>query len=174
MNKPNLSEIYRNGAPSRSDAASDVDHVDIDQIIAEFPRSPLQRDLIRFARDLEPESASLSADLESVLNGGRVARHRRFAGQRSAHGRRSWRIASALAASLIAAVAVWTGVRTNHPSPSTTVAAVASDRIFSSINEDSVATKSSMRRDATSSHDQIFRGDFVPDEIFNATRHNNG
>ena len=163
MNKPNLSEIYRNGAPSRSDAASDVD-----QLIAEFPRSPLQRDLIRFARDLEPESAALSANLESVLNGGRVARHRRFAVQRSAHGRRSWRIASALAASLIAAVAVWTGVRTDHPHPSTTVTTVASDRIFSSINEESVATKSSKGQD------QIFHGDFVPDEIFNASRHNNG
>jgi hypothetical protein len=163
MNKPNLSEIYRNGAQSRSDAASDVD-----QIIAEIPRSPLQRDLIRFARDLEPESAALSANLESVLNGGRVVRHRRFAAQRSAHGRRNWRIASALAASFIAAVAVWTSTRFNHPQPSTQVATAASDRIFSSINEESVATKSS------TGHDQIFRGDFRPDEIFNANRHNNG
>jgi hypothetical protein len=163
MSKPKLSEIYRNGVPSRSDAVSDVD-----QIIAEIPRSPLQRDLIRFARDLEPESAALSADLESVLNGGRVARHRRFAAQRSRHGRRSWRIASALAASLIAAVAVWTTTRINHSHPSTTAATVESDRIFSGLNEESVATKSSMN------HDQIFRGDFVPDEIFNSGRHNDG
>ena len=162
MNKPNLSEIYRNGAPSRSDAAPDVD-----QLIAEFPRSPLQRDLIRFARDLEPESAALSANLESVLNGGRIARHRRFATQRSARGRRSWRIASALAASLIAAMAVWNGTRVNQPHSSPT-ATVASDRIFSSVNEESVATKSS------SGPDQIFRGDFRPDEIFNASRRNNG
>jgi hypothetical protein len=164
MNKPNLSEIFRNGVSPRSDALPS----DVDQLIAEFPRSPLQRDLIRFARDLEPESTALSANLESVLNGGDVVRHRRFAAQRSAHGRRNWRIASALAASLIAAVAVWTGVRTNHPHPSTTVAVVASDRIFSSINEESVATKTSK------SQDQIFHGDFVPDEIFNANRHNNG
>ncbi|HEX3897010.1 MAG TPA: hypothetical protein VHW73_12440 [Rudaea sp.] len=163
MNKPNLSKIYRNGTPNRSDAVSDVD-----QLIAEIPRSPLQRDLIRFARDLEPESAALSANLESVLNSGDAARHRRFAAQRSAHGRRNWRIASALAASLIAAVAVWNGTRFTHPHPSTAVAVTANDRIFSSLNEDSVATKSSM------GNDQIFHGDFVPDEIFNASRHNNG
>jgi len=162
MNKPNLSEIYRNGAPSRSEAVSDID-----QLIAEIPRSPLQRDLIRFARDLEPESAALSAHLESVLNGGREVRHRRFAAQRSAHGRRNWRIASALAASLIAAVAVWNGTRVNHPHTSP-IATAASDRIFSSLNDDSVATKS------TSGNDQIFHGDFRPDEIFNASRRNNG
>ena len=163
MNKPNLGEIYRNGATSRSEALSDVD-----QIIAEIPRSPLQRDLIRFARDLEPDSAALSANLESVLNGGGVARHRRFAAQRSAQGRRTWRIASALAASLIAAVAVWSGVGFDHPHSSTTTASVASDRIFSSLNEESIATKS------PASRDQIFHGDFVPDEIFNSGGHNDG
>ncbi len=168
MNKPNLSEIYRNGAPNRSDASADVD-----QLIAEFPRSPLQRDLIRFARELEPESAALSANLESVLNGGHVARHRRFATQRSARGRRSWRIASALAASLIAAVAVWNGTRVSHPNSSPTATA-ASDRIFSSLNDESVAAKSSTSRYENSGPDQIFRDDFRPDEIFNASRHNNG
>jgi hypothetical protein len=64
-------------------------------------------------------------------------------------------------------MAVWNGTRVNqlHSSPTATV---ASDRIFSSVNEESVATKSS------SGPDQIFRGDFRPDEIFNASRRNNG
>ncbi len=162
MNKPTLSEIYRNGMQNSSDASADVD-----QIIAQIPRSPLQRDLIRFARDLEPESAQLSANLESVLNSDVVVHRRRLATQRSARGRRTWRIASALAASLIAAVAVWSGSNLNRShSSARTQAAATGDRIFSSFNEGAVATRSSS--------DKIFRGDFHTDEIFSSSRNNNG
>jgi hypothetical protein len=161
MNKPILSDIYRNGMQSTSDATADVD-----QLIAQIPRSPLQRDLIRFARDLEPESAQLSASLESVLNSDVVVHRNRFAAQRSARGRRTWRIASALAASLIAAVVVWSGSNLNRSHPSEPTASVGGDRIFSSFNENSVATQSGS--------DKIFTGDFRTDEIFSSSRHNNG
>jgi hypothetical protein len=161
MTKQQLSEIYRNGMQNSSDASADVD-----QIIAQIPRSPLQRDLIRFERDLEPESAQLSASLESVLNSDVVVHRQRFATQRSARGRRTWRIASALAASLIAAVAVWNGTNLNRSHPSAPVASASGDRIFSSFDEESVAIKSGS--------DKIFNGDFRTDEIFSSSRHNNG
>jgi hypothetical protein len=167
MNKSTLSEIYLNGAPDRSKPGADVDQLDIDQLIAQVPRSSLQRDLIRFARDLEPESVALSANLESVLNGRGNAHRHRPATRRSAQGRRHWRIASALAASLIAAVALWnagTFSRSHVPMPTS----VANDRIFSGLNDSSVATQNAPGRD------EIFKADFRADEIFNASRNKNG
>lgn len=166
MNKPNLSDIFRNAASHRGEPAADRD---VDQLIAEIPRSPLQRELIRFARDLEPESAALSVKLESVLNGDSAVHRRRFAAPRSAHGRRNWRIASALAATVIAAVAVWSAGtlnRSHHQVPSAMT--TANDRIFSAMSDDSVAQKSE------GGHDEIFNGSFHADEIFSSSRNNNG
>lgn len=164
MNKPNLSDIYRNAAANRAEPA-----LDVDQLIAEIPRSPLQRDLIRFARDLEPESAALSASLESILNDGNVVHRRRSATQRSARGRRTWRIASAFAATVFAAVAVWSAGSFNRSHDAAPAAVAASgDRIFSAMSDDSVASKSN------AGHDEIFNGKFHSDEIFNSSRDNNG
>jgi len=73
---------------------------------------------------------------------------------------RRWRIGAALAASLLAAVAVWNVQRAQKAPPAS--AAVAhtqtspgSDRIFADLNDG-----------ASRKGDEIFRGEFRSDEIF--------
>jgi hypothetical protein len=174
MNK-NLSEIFRNGTRN-AHGVLDADAIvalasgqptdDADRINA----SAAHRDLIRFARDLQSESAFLSADVAAALRAEPSTHRRSGTSQRAAHGQRRWRIASAVAAMFIAVVAIWSSHRVTSPTPSTApeMAAVqAPDRIFSGLNERAMANNT-QRAD-----DRIFHADFVPDEIFNA-RHNDG
>jgi hypothetical protein len=169
MNKPNLSEIYRNGLRQNDQALNSAEVIALadgqspgnaDAIAA----SPLQADLARFSRDLETESAALSANVTALL-GDRNATHRRDARRVTHGGQRRWRVASALAASVMAAVAIWSS---QHLSPSHSTAMVASvqapDHIFSALGDTSVASRG----------DEIFSSSQArPDIIFSAG-HNDG
>ncbi|MEP6482806.1 MAG: hypothetical protein ABJB01_00045 [Rudaea sp.] len=175
MNKPSLSHIFRNGTRSAEgvlDAeailalANGQQTADADRIHA----SIAHRDLIRFARDLQNESAALSTDVALAFAAEQPAHRRSNTSQRSAHGQRRWRIASAVAATFVAAIAIWSSHRVSTPAPSTTATAAtarAPDHIFAAFDDRAMANNNS-RAD-----DRIFHADFVPDEIFNS-RHNDG
>jgi hypothetical protein len=174
MNKPNLSEIFRSGTRN-ADGVLDADAIialangqsttDADGINA----SAAHRDLIRFARELETESAALSSDVTAALRAAQPAHRRNSTSQRATHGQRHWRIASALAASFVAAIAIWSSHRiTSDAHQSHLTASVqSSDRIFTAFDDRAMANN--VKR----GDDHIFRNDFRPDEIFNA-RHNDG
>ena len=167
MNKPSLSRILRSQAE-----AGDLTEIgallalahgerpaDAERVLAEIARSPLNGDLLRFARALEPASAALSAEFESALRAG--TRPHRSTGARSPvhRGARRWRIGAALAASLLAAVAVWNVQRAQKVSPASAPVAqtpVAPDRIFASLDD----------RSGSPRGDEIFRAEFSVDEIF--------
>ena len=133
MNKPNLSEIYRDGL--RQSERSRV--LDSDGTPA---TSPMQADLARFSRELEIESAALSSNVTALLGNSNVT-HRRGSAQRTAHGQRRWRVASAMAAGVMAAVAIWSAQRISSPHREPTLAnAQTPDRIFSALSDNSVAS----------------------------------
>lgn len=139
---------------------------------AEEAASPLHADLLRFSRDLEPVSERLGADLAMALDeAGPVATHRRSAPRRAAFAPRRWRVAvaSAMAASLIVAVAlVATHRRGVHTQEAASAARAVPDRIFAGFNERNMAASKA------SPGDEIFRGNFLPDEIFSSSRHHEG
>ena len=173
MNKPNLSDIYRNGLRQNENGRV----LDADAVIAiangeaksdngAIAASPMQADLVRFSRELEVESAALSSQVTALL-GDNNAMHRRGTAHRAAHGQRRWRIASAMAAGLMAAVAIWTSQRISSPHHEPAMASVqAPDRIFSALSGDSVASISVRG-------DEIFNSTERGDVIFSAG-HNGG
>lgn len=166
MNKPNLSDIYRNGT-----RRAETDSLDADAILwladgsatdAQLDRvaaSALHADLIHFARDLESESVALSASVEGLLRADSAAHRRAIPARRTASGRRGWRIASAVAASFVAAVVFWSAGRMQPHQSAETMA--SSDRIFSSFDERQFAQEPGRT-------DRIFNGAFHSDEIFNS------
>src|SRR4051812_26951485 len=114
MNKPNLSHIYRSGTRNAAADALDVEAIAwlaggsaTDAQLDRIASSALHADLIHFARDLENESIELSASVSGLLRADSAAHRRANPARRSANGRRGWRIASAIAASFVAAVVVW-------------------------------------------------------------------
>ena len=130
---------------------------------------------------MEPASAQLSADLAVVLASSSPAVHRRAATPRRAiAASRRWRGVAALAASLIAAVAVWNTHRTgtihdmplaqNNPGVIAPERTPATDRIFASFDDHSMASRT-MPAGTMPASDVIFRGQFVPDEIFSSKMH---
>jgi hypothetical protein len=166
MNKPNLSSIFRSQVETGDVAEIDAllalargeRPADAERVLAQIARSPLNADLLRFARDLESDAAALSAEFASALRE-TAGSHRGAGAQRLTHrGVRRWRIGAALAASLIAAVAVW---NVQHVQKATSMGApvaqapVASDRIFADLNDGAAAR----------GRDEIFRGDFRADEV---------
>ena len=81
--------------------------------------------------------------------------------RRSANGRRGWRIASAIAASFVAAVVFWSaGKMQPHSSAPVSTAAATPDHIFTALDEREFAQQSRP--------DRIFNGAFHADEIFNS------
>jgi hypothetical protein len=161
MTRPSLTQLYRRYAGTAV-AVSSVD-----------------TDLMRFSRELEPASAQLSADLaEALASSSPVARRRTNTSSRRAvaASRRRRGVAAALAASLIAAVAVWSAHRSvsigdmpvaqNNPQNNRGVIAPPSapvaDRIFATFEDHSMVSRTAP------AGDEIFRGQFVPDEIFNS------
>jgi hypothetical protein len=72
-----------------------------------------------------------------------------------------------MAASLIVAVALVATHRSHAPT-SANVAHAASDRIFAGFDERNVAASKPVHGD------QIFRGNFLPDEIFSSSKSNDG
>jgi hypothetical protein len=171
MNKPNLSDIYRIGLREQGNGVIDADTVIAiangqstpDAIAA----SPVQADLIRFSRDLETESAALSSNIEAVIRSD-YGSHRRGTAQRTARGQRRWRLVSALAASFVAAIAIWSmhSVAPMH-SGATTASVQSHDRIFSALDDRGLANNANTRGD------EIFNSSRSSDVIFNAG-HNDG
>jgi hypothetical protein len=161
MTRPSLTQLYRRFSGTAV-AVSSVD-----------------ADLMRFSRELEPASAQLSADLAEALASSSPVAHRRTntsSRHAVAASRRRRGVAAALAASLIAAVALWSAHRSvgvgdmpvaqNNPQINSSVIAPTSapvaDRIFAMFDDHSMASRTAPVRD------EIFRGQFVPDEIFNS------
>jgi hypothetical protein len=134
---------------------------DTDRILSDAGRFGLHADLLRFARDLAPESARLGVQLEQAFDahGGRERRRRDR--RAAAAPQRNWlRAASALAAGLLVAIAAWTYRHDQAPSQPDVVAAAKMprpDRIFAALDEG---------RASGSRSDEIFRGAFAPDHIF--------
>ena len=168
MSKPNLSHIYRNGTRNAAADALDVEAIAwlaggsaTDAQLDRIAGSALHADLIHFARDLENESIELSESVSGLLRADGVAHRRANPLRRSANGRRGWRIASAIAASFVAAVVFWNaGKMQPHPSAPTNTSAAA-DRIFNALDDHELAQQSARP-------DQIFNGAFHADEIFNS------
>jgi hypothetical protein len=156
MTRPSLTQLYRRYAGKS------------------VMLSPADADLMRFSRELEPASAQLSADLAAAFAAPSSAAHRRAGTPRRAvAASRRWRGVAALAASLIAAIAVWSTHRIGTVSDMPTTQSVrgpstsapATDRIFAAFDDHATASR------ATPAGDEIFRDKFLPDEIFNSKMH---
>ena len=158
MTRPSLTQLYRRFAGTAV-ATSSAD-----------------ADLMRFSRELEPASAQLSADLAAAFASSTPLAHRRAdTSRRAVAASRRRRGVAALAASLIAAVAVWSAHRSitigdmpvaqNNPGVIAPKSASGADRIFAAFDEHAVASR------AMPAGDEIFRDKFVPDEIFNSKMH---
>ena len=170
MSKPNLSHIYRNGTRNAAADALDAEAIAwlaggsaTDAQLDRIASSALHADLIHFARDLENESITLSESVNGLLRADGAAHRRANPVRRSANGRRGWRIASAIAASFVAAVVVWNvGKMQPHQSTPANVATATSDHIFTAFDEREYAQQSARP-------DQIFNGAFHSDEIFKSS-----
>ena len=179
--KTSLAQLYREHA--HSDAAlPDADVLvalalgesaeNADDAIAQVAASPLNGKLLHFARDLQSSSIDLGMDMEVLLGGpARGASHRQTRSRRAFGAQPRWRIAVAsMAASLIAIAGLWSAHRQQqyaagaHPAVAVQTQ-TASDRIFAGFNEKAVAAKTEKRGD------EIFRGRFLPDEIFSSRGH---
>jgi hypothetical protein len=170
--KPDVAKLYRRFTRSRAAAAPlpEVDALlaladgqqsdETERLLADVARSGMHADLLRFARDLAPESARLGAELERALERP-AADHARRA-RHTAHAptaQRGWlRVAASVAAGLVVAIAVWTVQRTPAPAASTAAVTTTSDRIFAAVDDRASA--------GVTASDQIFHADFKPDEIF--------
>jgi hypothetical protein len=165
MSRPSVTSLYSRFATSKASTPLP----DADQLAAQMASSPAHAELLRFSRDLEPVSAALGADLAAALNESNTsAAHRRDGvSRRIGAGSRRWRSVAAFAATLVAAVVVWNTQRSNMPTVVAPMAstASASDRIFAAYSESIVTTEH------RGSSDEIFRGEFRTDEIFNSNTH---
>jgi hypothetical protein len=135
--------------------------------------SSADADLMRFSGELEPASAQLSADLaEAFASSTPVAHRLANTSRRAVAASRRRRGVAALAASLIAAVAVWSAHRSasigDMPVAQNNSAAphsAAVDRIFAAFDEHAMASR------GAPAGDEIFRGQFLQDEIFKSKAH---
>ena len=172
QHKPSLTQIYRRFAAGQG-TVSVPDADDVLQLArtphAEDAAAPVCADLLRFSRELESTSAQLSHDVDAALQQSTPHTHRRIAARRAAAaGARRWRGVAAIAASLLAVIGAWSSLKHRAPlsqhAPMTSKARTE-DRIFAGLNE-GAGTGGAARNDV------IFRGEFVPDEIFNSSQHN--
>jgi hypothetical protein len=171
--KPDVAKLYRRFTRSRAASAPlpEVDALlaladgqqsdETERLLADVARSGMHADLLRFTRELAPESARLGAELERALERPAADHARRT--RHTAHApaaQRGWlRVAASVAAGLVVAIAVWTVQRAPAPTASTAVAATTkSDRIFAAVDDRSSAS--------TPGSDRIFHAEFKPDEIF--------
>lgn len=173
MNKSNLAQWYRRNTASDA-GLPDADTLAAlaggermpgrDDALAQVAASPRNGDLLRFACDLQPLSEQLSTDLADAFGAVQPARSR---APRPRHALRRWSVPAALAASLIVAFGIWHAHRITPAAPPAAAAAgtPVPDRIFAGLNDRPVVGS------ATARGDEIFRGGFRPDEIFNSGRH---
>jgi hypothetical protein len=172
--KPDVAKLYRRFTRSRAASAPlpEVDALlaladgqqsdETERLLADVARSGMHADLLRFARELAPESARLGAELELALERP-AADHARRA-RHTAHAptaQRGWlRVAGSVAAGLVVAIAIWTVQRAPAPMPSTAAAATTNpDRIFAAADDRS--------SESTPASDRIFHAEFKADEILN-------
>ena len=174
MNKPDLARLYRAFTRSRVPdsalpqldadalvALAEGEHSEqTERLLSDAGRSGLHADMLRFAHALRPESARLGAELEQAFEV--AAPQHRVAGRATrtaASPRRPLRIAGALAASLLAAVVVWTYQQKSlsPPAPVASVRAPQADRIFAALDEP---------LGSRNGPDRIFHGGFASDKIF--------
>ena len=137
---------------------------------AEDAASPLHADLLRFSRELEPVSAQLGADLAAAFGETNVVvAHRRASSRRVASAPRRWRVAvaSTMAASLFVAVALIATHRGHAPASASTAHPLP-DRIFAGFDERNMASGKAAHGD------EIFRANFLPDEIFSSSKPHEG
>jgi hypothetical protein len=179
MIKPGLANVYRRFTRHQAPEAlpqvgallalADGEHgVQTERLLTEVGRSGLHADLLRLARALSPESARLGVQLEQAFDATSAGHRRDRRPLRNAAPHRGWlRAASALAAGLLIAVAVWSLQRSHTVAPAEQHPVAASDkavpdRIFAALSE---------RRAPASAgkSDQIFRADFKPDRIFKSS-----
>jgi hypothetical protein len=171
MTKPSLTQLYRrfSGRIASVPDACEVLRGQDCQNSSPTEISPLHADLLRFSRDLEPATAQLSADLAAAFEQSSknpVTHRTTTTPRRAAHaGSRRWRGVAALAASFVAVVAVWTTQHNNMSAQrgSVAIANSSEDRIFTALDQPAVASQVA--------GDQIFRGEFRSDEIFNSQSH---
>jgi hypothetical protein len=169
QHKPSLTQLYRRFAGSHAVSVPDAD--DLLQLArvahAEEAASPLCADLLRFGRELEPASAQLSNDVTAAFEQAAPLTHHRSATRRAtAAGARRWRGVAAIAASLLAVIGAWTSLKhgpVTQPAPVAIGAPQPDDRIFASLDERVAPTPAR--------NDQIFHGNFLPDEIFSSGNH---
>jgi hypothetical protein len=175
MSERNLKDLFRRfaGARGTMQIPEVEDLLELSRLPhAEDAASPLYADLLRFSRDLEPVSERLSADLAGAFGEtetGSVGTHRRSAPRRGASAPRRWRVAvaSAMAASLVVAIALIASHRGRVPAP-TSASATVQDRIFAGFDERNMAAGKAAHGD------EIFRANFLPDEIFSSSRPHEG
>ena len=170
MNKSDLANQYRDftrrGAMSSLPDAETLlalsrgERADEAELLAELSQSALQSDLMHFARALEPNSSSLSAELAATFgsDSARYGHVRRSTVARTAAGRRPHHraVAASLAAALMIAVGGFWAQRPMQDAPIATTAATqqqAPDRIFAALNDHSQS-------------DIIFRNSQESDVIF--------
>jgi hypothetical protein len=175
MSERDLKSLFRRfaGARSTMQIPEVEDLLELSRLPhAEDAASPLHADLLRFSRELEPVSAQLGADMAAALGEtSAVVAHRRASPRRVVSAPRRWRVAvaSAMAASLVVAVALFATHRGNLPAQaSADVAREVPDRIFAGFDERHMAA-------GKASHgDEIFRANFLPDEIFSSSKPHEG
>jgi hypothetical protein len=175
MIKPELANLYRRFTRRQpvTTALPQVDALlalaegehgtDTERMLTDVGRSGVHADLLRFARDLAPESARLGVQLEQAFEASLPGHRRAQRTARPVAPQRSWlRLGSAIAASLLVAVAVWSLQRSHTGAPPVVAAAAVDpalpDRIFASLGSE--------LRPANQKHDAIFRADFNRDKIF--------
>lgn len=148
--------------------SADAGPPDADRLEAQLAASPARAGLQALRRELEPASARLSDDLAELFTHNYGTHRWSGASRRAVHAPRRWRAVAAFAASLIAVAAVWSLRHERIPAHTPTAAAGLPDRIFVGFDEKSVA------QGKASAGDRIFRGNFLPDEIFNSSRKHEG
>jgi hypothetical protein len=165
-NKPSLSQLYRRFAGSNSPALPEANELlELARVAhAEDAASPLYADLLRFSRELESASAQLSSDVATAFVEAAPVTHRRGSTRRSAVApARRWRGVAAIAASLFAAVGVWTmlkPVAAPPSAPATAAVAPVQDRIFAGLDARVAAVNTQS--------DEIFSDRFSSDRIFSS------
>lgn len=148
---------------------ADATPVDAGQLDAQIAASPARARLQALRHDLQPLSAQLSDDLNHLFANAHATHRYAGVSRRAAHASRRWRAIAAIAASFIAVVAVWTMRHESVPTQTATaVVANAPDRIFAALDDAKAAHGN------TAARDEIFRGNFLPDEIFNSSKHHQG
>ena len=168
MNAREIANLYRRHTRQDHAALPEVDALltladgetgtHAERTLGDVGRFGLQADLLRFARDLAPESARLGVQLEQAFEQ-RSATHRTDRHSSRAAPRRSWlRAAGAVAAGLIVAISVWTA---RQERPVTEGVAAQANR-----NGDRIFAASERHDSASHPGDEIFHGGFTPDRIF--------